>query len=271
MPYLTGCPHLPGYDLHPNLVSNTSTYSSLPAANVTDLSALCSADPQCLAFTTWGDLKSGLMNYTDWSLIDSNWVFGGLPVLLSCQGMYVKVLVSSAGGAALGSMSTPPKASMVVSPPPTLFSSPSQSGSPQVFTLLSWRVPDNWTVQGSRLVFSVEFSNVVFLPTSPVNQSVGIALAAATYLVDTPSVRSAWSLPTLTAVNSGVPDEGSSINATWLDMYMVPNQTLQLQASQRSELVAFTAQVGERARVAVASQGGCSCCCAWRVHVTGWL
>ena len=117
LPCLAGCPHLPGYDLYPNLVSNTSTYSSLPAANVTDLSALCSADPQCLAFTTWGDLKSGLMNYTDWSLIDTNWVFGGLPVLLSCQGMYVKVLVSSAGGEAHGSVSTPPKASMVVSPP----------------------------------------------------------------------------------------------------------------------------------------------------------
>ena len=261
MPYLTGCPHLPGYDLHPNLVSNTSTYSSLPAANVTDLSALCSADPQCLAFTTWGDLKSGLMNYTDWSLIDTNWVFGGLPVLLSCQGMYVKVLVSSAGGEAHGSVSTPPKASMVVSPPTTLFSSSGQSGNQQVFTLLSWRVPDNWTVQGSRLVFSVEFSNNAFRPVAPVNQSMGITLVATTYLVDTPSVRNAWNLPTLTVINSGVPNTRSSINATWLDMYMLPNQTLQLQASQLSMLVAFTAQVGERARVAVASQGGCSCYC----------
>ena len=126
-----------------------------------------------------------------------------------------------------------------------------------MFTLLSWRVPDNWTVQGSRLVFSVEFSNVAFLPTTPINQSVGITLAATTYLVDTPSVRSTWSLPTLTAVNSGVPNTNSSMSATWLDMYMMPNQTLQLQASQLSMLVAFTAQVGERTRVAVASPVDC--------------
>ena len=36
------------------------------------------------------------------------------------------------------------------------------------------------------------------------------------------------------------------MTATWLDMFMLPNQTLQIQASQLAQLVAFTAHVSER-------------------------
>ena len=199
-----GCPSLPGYDLYPNLVSNTSTYYSLPTADVSELAAQCSAEPACLAFTTWGDLKDGLMNYSDWSLVDSNWVFGGLPVLLSCQGMYLKLgpLLGTAvaRGAAANSSSgsgseTPAKAHVELSSPPIVFSSSGQNL--QVITLLNWQAPDNWTTQGSRMVFVIKLSDVVFLGTSAINQSTGIALTATTVLVTEPSVRNIWNLPTL--------------------------------------------------------------------------
>ena len=233
------CPRLPGYDLYPNLVSNSSTYASLLAANVTQLAQQCSTDPQCLGFTTWGDLKDGLMNYSDWSFIDPDVVLGGLRVLLTCDGIYVKVPPPPPSLGLPGLLPDSLNANMTLTLS-SLIMGTSLAGVPQS-NLLTWQVPANWTTKGSKVEIVVQLTNVFFL-SSFLSAQVSVFVVAGL-----PPLASTWALPKLELNTSGADMAANgSLTATWLDLGVVPNQTLVIQAGQASRLLSYSSLVGFR-------------------------